>query len=284
MNMPTNLYEPDRSIAVKLSSTDTAVAATPIVAVREASGLEAGMPELMPVMADHAVCAACLQEMLDPYARRYRYSFIHCHDCGPFFVESIRSNDLQQKPCALCRHEAADRHNRRYGLNGISCYQCGPRVQLQRCDGRAFCMESFTMLDAIDALVSLLQRGHIVKVQGHTCSEPEWLCDVAHPQAMAWLQQNPCIQATCVLVRDAAMARQSVVRQLLTTTVSEVTPNHVSLNLPLHLPLYLPLLPLHALLFQRFARPILSCRQATASGTVQEVDYQLTYQFRQQDD
>lgn len=227
------------------------------------------LDEIRPSIGHPAPCAACLQEMLDPYARRYRYPFIHCHDCGPFFVEPI--NKASHAPCALCRHEATDQHNRRYGLSNISCHACGPRVQLQRCDGRTFCVESYTMLDASDAVVTLLQRGHIVKVQGPECCVPEWLCDLAHPQMLTWCQkmaqQTAGVQAACILVRDIAMARQFTAQ--LAAANGAVTP------------LYLSLSPLHALLFQRFKRPIWCYRPPVTIELIQGliVDYQFTYHF-----
>lgn len=110
--------------------------------------------------ADRAACAACVSETLDPFARRYRYAFTACPQCGPALPPPWH------RPCADCRHEADDPAGRRFRWQGIACHACGPRSRLLRVDGRAFAADAYSFLDDTDATTTLLGRGEVVLVKG----------------------------------------------------------------------------------------------------------------------
>jgi hydrogenase maturation protein HypF len=121
-------------------------------------------PPVAAARADRAACAACVSETLDPFARRYRYAFTACPQCGPALPATWH------RPCADCRHEADDPAGRRFRWQGIACHACGPRPRLLRVDGRAFAADAYSFLDDTDATTTLLGRGEVVLVKGRVAT------------------------------------------------------------------------------------------------------------------
>ncbi len=124
---------------------------------------------------DTAICDACRQEIIDPASRRYRHALNNCNSCGPRAAIQHSAIWARQHTanapfplCNECSREYRDPLNRRFHSEGINCARCAPQPQLERVDGRGFALESFTNLDAVDAVASLLMRGEIVAIQGIT--------------------------------------------------------------------------------------------------------------------
>ncbi|MEM7679119.1 MAG: acylphosphatase, partial [Myxococcota bacterium] len=147
------------------------------------------------VAADAAVCADCAIEVLDPYARRFRYPLVTCTNCGPRYsiatgvpFDRERTTMADFALCADCAAEFSDPTDRRFHAQAMACFRCGPQVRLERADGRAFAVDRFSMLDAVDAVGSLLLLGEIVAVKGlggyHLC------CYATNAEAVAKLRQR----------------------------------------------------------------------------------------------
>lgn len=125
------------------------------------------------IVPDAATCLQCQKEIFDPLSRYYRYPFTNCTNCGPrlSIIRTIpydRCNtSMEAFPmCQECSQEYNDVTNRRFHAQPVACYACGPQVWLERTDGKPVTAAMFSMVDDIDAVCSLLQKGEIVAIKG----------------------------------------------------------------------------------------------------------------------
>ncbi|MEZ5934062.1 MAG: carbamoyltransferase HypF [Alphaproteobacteria bacterium] len=224
---------------------------------------------------DAAICAACLGDVLDPFDRRYRYPFTNCTHCGPRFsilrampYDRAETSMASFAMCADCAAEYENPADRRFHAQPNACHACGPKVELRRMDGRAMDVSAHSMLDAVDAVASLIQKGEIVAIKG--LGGFHLACDATNGDAVARLRERKKRDAKpfALMVRDLEVARRFVrvspdEARLLGDAAApivllepgerplpeEIAPGMATLGI------MLPYTPLHHLIFRRLDRP-----------------------------
>ncbi|MCP6757738.1 MAG: carbamoyltransferase HypF [Fischerella sp. CENA71] len=144
---------------------------------------------------DSATCPQCQAEIFDFYSRWYRYPFTNCTHCGPrlSIIRAIpydRCNTSMAAfaMCAECAKEYNDVENRRFHAQPVACHVCGPKATLERADGKPITASMFSMLDDIDAVCTLLQRGEIIAIKG--IGGIHLACDATNDTAVQKLRQR----------------------------------------------------------------------------------------------
>lgn len=235
---------------------------------------------------DAATCPACLAEIKDPRARRFRYPFTNCTDCGPrlSIIEAIPYDRAATTMrgfalCARCAAEYADPGDRRFHAQPVACPSCGPRAWLEAAGGGAIGLPgTLAALDAVDAAGALLQLGQIVAIKG--LGGFQLACDAGNDWSVARLRQlkrrarKPfalmardleAIASYCEFSPLEAELLQSPAAPIviLETRAEANSGSSAALRLaPAVAPglttlgLMLPSTPLHHLLMQRLARPM----------------------------
>lgn len=233
-----------------------------------ASQMDSGWQSIPP---DTAPCDACLTELSDNSERRYRYPFTNCTHCGPRFtiIEDLpydRSRTTMRcfEMCEDCRSEYEDPRDRRFHAQPVACPVCGPMLWLERSSGERIDG------DPIEVCVEMLNAGRIVAVKG--LGGFQLACDAADRDAVASLRarkrrygkpfalmvpDEAWARRLCVLSPEEETALRSRERPIVllrrragVAIAPEIAPGLDTLGL------MLPSTPLHHLILERFAGPL----------------------------
>ncbi len=229
------------------------------------------------ITADAAMCDACREESFSPFERRYRYPFTNCTHCGPRFsiVNSVpydRANTTmaQFELCDNCASEYSDPSDRRFHAQPIACHICGPKAWLEHLGEGIVTFDMHSMLDDVDAVCSLLQKGEIVAIRG--VGGFHLACDATNEKTVQLLRQRKKRDAKpfALMARDLGIierycqiddiergllecAEAPIV--LLEKNATEALPDAVAPGLD-RIGFMLPYTPMHALILRRMERPV----------------------------
>ena len=238
------------------------------------------------VPTDLFLCDDCLHEMNDPEDRRYHYPFINCTQCGPRYtlIQKLpydRPNTTMAdfELCPDCRREYEDPADRRFHAEPIACPVCGPSLTFQQGDTRFDNNE-----EALTHAVKQLSDGKIIAVKG--IGGYHLMCDAGSDNAVRRLRQNKSRPDKPLAVMFPAPARSPFVYAEEFVTLSDadklflqqpsrpillVRKKAQSLLSGLVAPaldevgMMLPYSPLHHLLLDSFAGPLIAT-SANISG------------------
>ncbi|YAF96969.1 MAG: carbamoyltransferase HypF [Nodularia sp. CChRGM 3473] len=236
---------------------------------------------------DAATCLQCQQEIFDPFSRFYRYPFTNCTHCGPrlSIIRAIpydRCNTSMSAfaMCAECEREYDDVENRRFHAQPVACHTCGPTAWLERTDGKPVTASMFSMMDDVDAVCTLLQKGEIVAIKG--LGGIHLACDATQEAVVQKLRQRKrrYHKPFALMARDLALIDEyclvnSQEKALLTNPAAPIVllkKKELETNKKLSTPHFsiahavalgqntlgfmLPYTPLHHLILRRMNRPI----------------------------
>lgn len=140
---------------------------------------------------DISICDRCIEEMLDPFNRRYLYPFINCTNCGPRFsiIHALpydRENTVMKKftMCLECNREYKDPTDRRFHAQPNACHVCGPQLFLYTSTGRLVSEK----MKALEEACKIIQEGMVVAVKG--IGGFHLVCDATNTEAVSLLRQR----------------------------------------------------------------------------------------------
>ncbi len=239
------------------------------------SSATAGLAVTAAMPPDLALCADCRRELLDPRDRRHRYPFINCTQCGPRYsiLESLpydrpRTTMRAFRMCPDCQREYDDPADRRFHAQPNACPVCGPQLTLTDPAGAVLMEHEAALATAAD----LLRDGLVLAVKGvggyHLMADATSEAAVAELRRCKHREEKPF----AVMFRDLAAIRavaevSEEAARLLTSPAAPIVllPRRAGSALaPDVAPgnpwvgALLPYTPLHVLLLETVARPLIA--------------------------
>ncbi|MDB9307710.1 carbamoyltransferase HypF [Aphanizomenon sp. CS-733/32] len=226
---------------------------------------------------DAATCNQCQKDIFDPFSRYFRYPFTNCTHCGPrlSIIRAIpydRNNTsmVNFSICQECEREYEDVENRRFHAQPVACFVCGPRAWLERADGKPVISDMFSMLDDVDAVCTLLQKGEVVAIKG--LGGFHLACDATLENAVIKLRNRKVRyhKPLALMARDINIISEycyinDLEKELLTSPAAPIVLLNIKDNHKLAsdlapgqntLGFLLPYTPLHHLILRRMKVPI----------------------------
>lgn len=236
------------------------------------------------IPADLATCNACREEIGDPHQRRYRYPFTNCTNCGPRWsiirqlpYDRQRTSMAQFPMCPTCQAEYDDPADRRFHAQPIACPICGPQLRLLDPRGQLKSEHDQALQAASDALCT----GQVVALQG--LGGFQLLVDATDADAVEGLRRRKrrpdrpfalmfpnldAVRRCCLVSEDEARellspAAPILLLPLMATLDENPAFDSSFLNVAAnvapgnpYLGVMLPYTPLHQLLMEAVARPL----------------------------
>ncbi|MFV9616456.1 MAG: carbamoyltransferase HypF, partial [Gammaproteobacteria bacterium] len=142
------------------------------------------------VPVDLFLCDDCLAELNAPSDRRYHYPFINCTQCGPRYTlirslpyDRVNTTMADFELCPACLAEYEDPLNRRFHAEPVACPVCGPSL--------TFLMAEVIINNNEEALkkaVEVIREGKVIAVKG--IGGYHLMCDATNTKAVARLRKN----------------------------------------------------------------------------------------------
>ncbi len=222
---------------------------------------------------DLAVCPECLGELFDPAARRYRYPYINCTQCGPRYSIVRRlpydRGGTTMRDWAMddyCAAQYGDPADRRFHAQPIACPACGPHYYLEASDG-----------DDIARTAQLLAGGAIVAIKG--LGGYHLACDARNAHSVQLLRERKYRKERpfAVMAADPGTACELAefegeATKLLVSAARPIVLAPARASLPGVAPdtgelgVMLPYTPVHYLLFRAGAPEVLAMTSANRSN------------------